>query len=39
MARRIHATTVEVKRASHVVMLSHPAKTVKLIVDAGAGRR
>jgi len=39
MARRIHATTVEVRGASHVVMLSHPAETVKLIVDAAIGRR
>lgn len=27
MAQRIHATTIEVKRASHVVMTSHPRKT------------
>jgi pimeloyl-ACP methyl ester carboxylesterase len=39
MARRINATTVEVKGASHVVMLSRPTKVVKLIVDAAAGRR
>jgi pimeloyl-ACP methyl ester carboxylesterase len=39
MARRIHATTVEVKGASHVVMISHPDTAVKLIVDAAAGRR
>jgi pimeloyl-ACP methyl ester carboxylesterase len=39
MARRIHATTVEVKGASHVVMLSHPKQVVSLIADAAAGRR
>jgi pimeloyl-ACP methyl ester carboxylesterase len=39
MARRIHATTVEVNGASHVVMISHPDTAVKLIVDAAAGRR
>ena len=39
MAQRIHATTVEAKRASHVVMFSRPAKTVTVIVNAAAGRR
>jgi pimeloyl-ACP methyl ester carboxylesterase len=39
MARRIGATTVEAKGASHVVMISRPMKVVKLIVDAAAGRR
>ena len=39
MAQRIHATTVEVKGASHVVMISHPKKVVNLIADAAAGRR
>jgi pimeloyl-ACP methyl ester carboxylesterase len=39
MARRIDATTVEAKGASHVVMISRPTKVVKLIVDAAAGRR
>lgn len=39
MAHRIHATTVEAKGASHVVMISQPEKAVKLIVDAAAGRR
>lgn len=34
MAQRIHATTVEAKRASHVVMMSHPRKTTKLILAA-----
>jgi pimeloyl-ACP methyl ester carboxylesterase len=38
MADRIHATTVEVKRASHVVMMSHSGKTTKPILTA-AGRR
>jgi pimeloyl-ACP methyl ester carboxylesterase len=36
MAQRIHATTVEVKGASHVVMISHPGKVVRLIADAAA---
>ena len=39
MARRIHASTVEVKGASHVVMISHPGKVVRMITDAAAGRR
>jgi pimeloyl-ACP methyl ester carboxylesterase len=39
MAQRIHAATVEVKGASHVVMVSHPKAVVKLIADAAAGRR
>lgn len=39
MAKRIHATTVEAKGASHLVMLSQPEKVVKLIADAAAGRR
>jgi pimeloyl-ACP methyl ester carboxylesterase len=39
MARRINATTVEAKGASHVVIISRPAKVVRLIVDAAAGRR
>ena len=39
MAERIHAATVEVKGASHVVMISHPKKVVNLIADAAAGRR
>jgi pimeloyl-ACP methyl ester carboxylesterase len=39
MARRIHATTVKAKGASHVVMVSRPKKVVNLIVDAAAGRR
>jgi pimeloyl-ACP methyl ester carboxylesterase len=39
MAHRIHATTVEVKGASHVVMISHPATVVKLIADAATDRR
>jgi hypothetical protein len=34
MAQRIHATTAEVKRASHVAMISHPRKTTKLILAA-----
>jgi pimeloyl-ACP methyl ester carboxylesterase len=39
MARRIGATTVVAKGASHVVLLSRPAKVAKLILDAAAGRR
>jgi pimeloyl-ACP methyl ester carboxylesterase len=37
MARRIGATTVEVKGASHVVMLSRPDETTKLVVRAARG--
>jgi pimeloyl-ACP methyl ester carboxylesterase len=33
MAKRMHATTVEVK-ASHVAMISHPEATTQLILDA-----
>ncbi len=39
MARRMHATTVEAKGASHIVMLSQPDKVIGLILDAAAGRR
>lgn len=39
MAKRMHATTVEAKRASHIVMLSQPDKVIGLILDAAAGRR
>lgn len=39
MARRIHASTVEAKGASHIVMLSQPDKVTGLILDAAAGRR
>jgi pimeloyl-ACP methyl ester carboxylesterase len=39
MAKRIRATTVEAKGASHLVMLSQPEKVTKLIADAAAGRR
>jgi pimeloyl-ACP methyl ester carboxylesterase len=39
MAKRMHATTVEVPGASHVVMMSHPQETTRLILDAaGDGR-
>jgi pimeloyl-ACP methyl ester carboxylesterase len=38
MAQRIHATTVEVKGASHVVMMSHPRETTKLILAAAGDR-
>jgi pimeloyl-ACP methyl ester carboxylesterase len=34
MAKRINARTVEVKRASHVVMMSHPGRTTALILRA-----
>jgi pimeloyl-ACP methyl ester carboxylesterase len=36
MAKRIHAKTVEVKSASHLVMLSHPGAATKLILEAAA---
>ena len=39
MAQRIRATTIEVKGASHVVMISQPHKTTELILAAAAGRR
>ena len=39
MARRMHATTVVAKGASHIVMLSQPDKVIGLILDAAAGRR
>ena len=39
MAQRIHATTVEARGASHVVIISRPHKVVRLIVDAATGRR
>ena len=39
MAERIGATTVELKGASHVVMISQPHKTTELILAAVAGRR
>jgi pimeloyl-ACP methyl ester carboxylesterase len=39
MARRMHATTVEAKGASHIVILSQPDKVTGLILDAAAGRR
>ncbi len=38
MAERMEATTVEVESASHVVMISRPGRTTRLILDA-AGRR
>ncbi len=39
MARRMHATTVEAKGASHIVMLSQPDKVTRLILDAATNRR
>jgi pimeloyl-ACP methyl ester carboxylesterase len=39
MAKRIKATTVEVEGASHVVMISHPRETTKLVLDAVRGKR
>jgi pimeloyl-ACP methyl ester carboxylesterase len=39
MARRMHATTVEAKGASHIVLLSQPDKVTRLILDAAAVRR
>jgi pimeloyl-ACP methyl ester carboxylesterase len=38
MARRIGATTTEIKRSSHVVMMSHPRETTTLILRASRGR-
>jgi pimeloyl-ACP methyl ester carboxylesterase len=38
MAERMKAKTVEVESASHVVMISRPGRTTRLILDA-AGRR
>jgi len=38
VAQRIHATTVEAKRASHVVMMSQPRSTTKLILAAARAR-
>jgi pimeloyl-ACP methyl ester carboxylesterase len=37
MAKRIDATTIEIKHASHVVMTSRPGKTTKLILRAVKG--
>ena len=34
MAKRAHATTVEINGASHVAYMSHPKETVKLIEEA-----
>jgi pimeloyl-ACP methyl ester carboxylesterase len=39
MARRIDATTVRAPGASHVVMISRPRVTTRLIVAAARGRR
>ena len=39
MARRMHATTVVAKGASHIVMLSQPHKVTRLILDAATRRR
>jgi pimeloyl-ACP methyl ester carboxylesterase len=39
MARRSKAKTVEVKGASHAVLLSRPAETTKLILTAAGARR
>jgi pimeloyl-ACP methyl ester carboxylesterase len=39
MAKRIRATTVVAKGASHLVMLSQPETVAKVIEDAAAGRR
>jgi hypothetical protein len=36
-AERAGATTEQVKRASHVVMRSHPGKVIGLVLDAEAG--
>jgi pimeloyl-ACP methyl ester carboxylesterase len=37
MADRIGAKTVEVKGTSHVVMMSHPRRTTKLVLAAARG--
>jgi pimeloyl-ACP methyl ester carboxylesterase len=37
MAERAGATIVKVKRASHVVMVSHPGKVTSVVLDAVAG--
>jgi hypothetical protein len=34
MAEKIGATTIELARSSHVAMMSHPARTTKLILRA-----
>ncbi len=34
MAKRMHASTTEIRGASHVVMMSQPAKTARVILDA-----
>jgi pimeloyl-ACP methyl ester carboxylesterase len=34
MAKRAHAKTVEISGASHVVYMSHPKETAKLIEEA-----
>jgi pimeloyl-ACP methyl ester carboxylesterase len=39
MAKRIGAKTVEVRGASHVVMISHPAATARVIVAAARSVR
>jgi pimeloyl-ACP methyl ester carboxylesterase len=39
MAQRIHAHTAEVDGASHVVMISHPEETTRLILDAAHSTR
>ena len=39
MARRIEATTLEIKGASHVVMISHPDETARLIRAAAGAKR
>jgi pimeloyl-ACP methyl ester carboxylesterase len=39
MAKRINAHTTEVKGASHVVMMSRPAKTTQVILDAAQATR
>jgi pimeloyl-ACP methyl ester carboxylesterase len=39
MAKRMKAKTTEVKGASHVVFISQPARTAKVILDAAASTR
>ena len=39
MAKRMDATTTVVKGASHVVMMSRPGRTTRVILDAAGGER
>ena len=39
MSERMRAKTVEIKGASHVVMMSHPRETADVILAAATARR